>query len=76
SDGFQLLWSSYQAARSPVNRPRERNSNAINDAIAAIMEDPNSDSDDGFDEYQRWRASEPRWSKAMFESVDSNPVKY
>jgi hypothetical protein len=63
-------------ARSPRSRPRERNLNAIDDAIAAIMEDPYSDDDKDFDKYQRWRAFEPKWSKPMFESPSNNPIKY
>jgi hypothetical protein len=76
NESFQQLWGSYQVSRSPRSRPRERKSNAIDDAIAAIMEDLSSDSDEGFDEYQRWRAFEPKWTKTMFESPDSNPIKY
>jgi hypothetical protein len=76
NESFQSLWSTYRVARSPRSRPRERNSNAIDDAIAAIMEDPYSDDDEEFDEYQRWRAFEPKWSKPMFESPDNDPIKY
>jgi hypothetical protein len=51
NESFQQLWGSYQVSRSLRSRLRERKSNAIDDAIAAIMEDPSSDSDEGFDEY-------------------------
>lgn len=74
---FQSLWASYQAPRSPKARRRERNSSAIDDAIAAIVDDDSySDDDEGLDEYTKWRASEPKWKKAIFESPGSNPVKY
>ncbi|EFQ92116.1 hypothetical protein PTT_10847, partial [Pyrenophora teres f. teres 0-1] len=76
NESFQSLWSTYQASRSPRSRPKERSSNAIDDAIAAIMEDPYSDDDEGFDEYQRWRAFEPKWTKPMLEGSSNNPIKY
>jgi hypothetical protein len=38
-EAFQHLWSIYQVSRSPRGRPRERNSSAIDDAIAAVIED-------------------------------------
>jgi hypothetical protein len=38
-------------ARSPRSRLRERNLNAVDDAIAAIIEDLYSDDDKDFDEY-------------------------
>ncbi|KAK1914331.1 hypothetical protein P3342_007577 [Pyrenophora teres f. teres] len=40
------------------------------------MEDPYSDDDEGFDEYQRWRAFEPKWTKPMLEGSSNNPIKY
>lgn len=55
---------------------RERNSNAINDAITVIMEDSYSDNDEDFDEYQRWRAFELKWSNPMFKSPGNNLIKY
>ena len=40
------------------------------------MEDPNSDDDDGGDEYLRWRKFEPKWSNTVFESHGSNVIAY
>ncbi|RYO14557.1 hypothetical protein AA0111_g11924 [Alternaria arborescens] len=74
-DAFQQLWSTYQVSRSPRGRPRERNPSAIDDAIAAVMEDLDSD-EEGCDEYLRWRNFEPKWTKTVFESPSSNPVTY
>jgi hypothetical protein len=76
NESFQLLWRTYQAPQSPRSCPRERNSNAIDDTIATIMEDPYSDDDEGFDEYQQWQAFEPKWTKSIFESPNSNLIKY
>ena len=75
-EAFQQLWSSYQLPRSPKLRIRERNPSAIDDAIAAIMEDPNSDDDEGGDEYLRWRTFEPKWSKTVFESPGNSVIAY
>jgi hypothetical protein len=75
-EAFQQLWSTYQVSRSPRERQRERNSSAIDDAIAAVMEDPHSDDEEGCDEYLRWRNFEPKWSKTVFESPGSNPIAY
>jgi hypothetical protein len=72
---FQQLWSTYQVSRSPRWRPRERNLSAIDDAIAAVMENLDSD-EESCDEYLRWRNFKPKWSKTVFESPSSNPITY
>jgi hypothetical protein len=63
-------------SQSPRGRSKERNSSAINDAIAAVMEDLHSDDKEGCDEYLRWRNFEPKLSKTVFESPGSNPIAY
>jgi hypothetical protein len=73
--GFQQLWGEYQTRRSPPVRRKEPISSAIDDAIAAIMDD-NSDDDSNLDEYEKWRQDEPKWAKQQYESADSSAIKY
>lgn len=74
---FQQLWRLYnhrQAPRAQLLKPTARG-NAIDDAINAILEAESDDEADSSDEYERWRANEPRWSRADFEQ-QGNPVRY
>lgn len=74
---FQQLWCLYRRTSTPRLPPRPvvRRSNAIDDAVDAIIEaESDSDSETG-DEYERWRACEPRWSRADFDR-EGNPVRY
>jgi hypothetical protein len=32
--------------------------------------------DDDIDEYERWRTTEPKWTKQQFDSSNSNVIKY
>jgi hypothetical protein len=47
----------------------------VDDAISAIIEAESDDEADYSDEYERWRANEPRWSREDF-NQQGNPVRY
>jgi hypothetical protein len=74
---FQQLWRLYnhRPAPRPQPKPTKSHTNVIDDAINAIIEAESDDEADYSDEYERWRANEPRWSREDF-NQQGNPVRY
>lgn len=72
---FQQLWRLYK--RRPTPRPSLRpthiSTNVLDDAINAIVEAESDEEEDYTDEFERWHANEPRWSREDFDT-QGNPV--
>ncbi|KAA8621072.1 Dimer-Tnp-hAT domain-containing protein [Pyrenophora tritici-repentis] len=72
---FHELWAEYNTSPRAVRRPKVI-SNEIDDAIDALL-DPDGAvaATDGYmDEYERWKACEPKASKGSYAAV--HPIKY
>ena len=49
--------------------------NVLDDTINAIVEAESDEEENYTDEFERWRANEPRWSREDFDT-QGNPVPY
>ena len=73
---FQQLWRLYKRRPTPRSslRPTHTFTNVIDDAINAIVEAESDEEEYYTDEFERWRANEPRWSREDFDT-QGNPVR-
>ena len=71
---FLQIWATYKPQRIANTRVHRHSTTAIDDAIAAALDD--SSDDDISDEYELWSRLEPRWTTEQFNDPKLHPIKY